>query len=898
MKFIPQIRNLGFNNESVLNIPRLAKQQQDKITAKIDTLQYERFVKNKFIKPVTDIYAMYSPYSESYRAFYPFIDFLKKTLKKGDVIVDLSNRTGWSAFLLAGLFPQQKIISCWEGNTDVLGYNGFDFWFNQAKTISNLEICFTKLNEKLPFETESARVIFGFDILHHQIQSTLIDEIFRVIQSDGFIFFPHVHLANNEPEPFFKRGGDLVHGLEYQQIFDQNTKGFSTFVYAEADLFLFQKGVFLEIQPEPSTLHYNGLVVLAPSGNSFQEKLYATDFLDQFGLEKCNAIFNYLFEINNFGQISESSDKILQEHMERHPVYRDVLNRTNDYQLNDLERKIIYWVRKGFSLKQIQSILAIDTSFYKTVLKNLESLEIIQILPVSQSALRLQIYHATQKWIEPEGDHTLPALWKSNLKLYPENIYLTDDKAEISYTYQETDQIIKHIVTSFIKANLKPGSIIMLDDGYSVVSFSIFWAAMHMGLICIPFKSSISETEVNDLVQKYEPEIVFSEKELILSNSVSNIFYDETDQNESLNHFPFWLADEPTVFESNVQESDVAVILCTSGSNGAPKGVKLNHAQLFQSAANMVEAYHWTGKDRFLALGSLESMSGLRNACIVPVKCGCSVVIADREDLHLASRIVGQISEHNITVFSGSPVLYHQLLQIKNLKQQLRSLRLVLSTGSKLSENLKTRFFETTALRIKNYYGLTETSGICIAQRLSQEASEDDCIGVPVDALIKVKSISISGEVKTGELYIYSGNISKGYYEIENAMDVDVDGWLSTKDIVSVDKNGEVYLKGRSENFIKTQRSEIIYLAQIEAIIDPLISGDYELITFVKNEAEYLGLFLISGQEDIKQTEKLILDRVNQTFGIWKVPLEFFQVDSIPRKQNGKLNKQRLLEIV
>jgi acyl-coenzyme A synthetase/AMP-(fatty) acid ligase len=892
MKFLPQIQSLRFNDESSLNIPRFASQQHEKIRSKIDPVQYERFVRNKFTKPATDIYAMYSPYSESYRAFFPFINFLRKTLKKGDVIVDLSNRTGWSAFLLAGLFPEQKIVSCWEGNTDVLGYNGFNFWINEAANIPNLEICFTKLREKLPFETDSVRVIFGFDLLHHHIRSPLSEEIFRIVTPDGFVFFPHVHLANSDPEPFFKRGGDLVHGLEYQEIFDQNSKGFSTAVYAEPQLFQFQKDIISEIQPNPETLHYNGLIALSAPENTFLEHLSAIQFLEVYGLENCNAIFNYLLEIDISGKISGTASPVLKEHMERHPVYQDVLETIVGYELNDLERKVIYWIKKGYTLQNIQVLLAIESGLYKSLLENLERLDIIQILPVHQTAIRLQIYHATQKWVEAEGHHTLPKIWCTALNLYAQNSFLKDDKADISYSYEDTDQIVKHIITSLQEQGVAHGNLILLEDCYSAVTFSIFWAAMHMGIICVPYPSSVSKSELDNLVAKYKPAMIFSEKE-VAETTVPNVFFDETYEEENINHFHGWLADSPAEFIPTVQESDIAVILSTSGSNGNPKGVKLTHAQLFQSAANMVDTYHWTENDRFLAIGSLGSMSGLRNACIVPVKCGATVVVADSEDLHLPTRLADKIAEHNITIFSGAPVLYHQLLLVKSLKQRVKSLRLALSTGSKLTERLKNDFFEITGLRIKNYYGLTETSGICIAQKLTEDSDPEHCVGFPVDALIKIK-----GEANSGELFIYSGNLSHDYFEEEHTMDLDEEGWLRTKDLVTIGKNDSICLKGRSENFIKTQRSEIIYFSHLEEVIDQSMTGNYTLLPFIKNEAEYLALFLEAGQADSKQTEKQILEKINDKFGLWTVPLAFFHIDSIPRKQNGKVDTQKLLEII
>jgi hypothetical protein len=88
---------------------------------KINSEEYELFCRNKFRKPLF-FYALFNPFNEANKAFYPFIPYLKKIFKKGDIILDVWSRTGWST-LLAGLFPEQKII--WEGDTDALGYNGF-----------------------------------------------------------------------------------------------------------------------------------------------------------------------------------------------------------------------------------------------------------------------------------------------------------------------------------------------------------------------------------------------------------------------------------------------------------------------------------------------------------------------------------------------------------------------------------------------------------------------------------------------------------------------------------------------------------------------------------------------------------------------------------------------------
>ena len=76
---------MRFYNESSLKIAKLSSKNQTKINEKINTESYELFCRNKFRKPLFDLYAMFNPFNEANKAFYPFIPYLKKQLKRGDI---------------------------------------------------------------------------------------------------------------------------------------------------------------------------------------------------------------------------------------------------------------------------------------------------------------------------------------------------------------------------------------------------------------------------------------------------------------------------------------------------------------------------------------------------------------------------------------------------------------------------------------------------------------------------------------------------------------------------------------------------------------------------------------------------------------------------------------------
>ena len=69
------------------------------------------------------------------------------------------------------------------------------------KNQPNISILFCDLNKPLPLNNESIAFSCGYDNFD---QSLLLHELFRVVKEDGAILFPHVHLTNSEPNPFFE----------------------------------------------------------------------------------------------------------------------------------------------------------------------------------------------------------------------------------------------------------------------------------------------------------------------------------------------------------------------------------------------------------------------------------------------------------------------------------------------------------------------------------------------------------------------------------------------------------------------------------------------------------------------------------------------------------------------
>jgi len=903
---IPCIEGIYFENESSLDIEEITAEIEKNIKLKLDLNVYEKFCRNKFRKPVYDIYALFAPFNEAIRAFYPFVPFLKQQLKQGDIIVDVWNRTGWSSILLASLFPEQKVISCWEGDSDVLGYNGFAYWLGSTP---NIEIRFAKPNAPFSFENSSISLVLGFDTLHRQIKSNLVPEILRILKPEGYAFFPHVHLANNQPVPYFKRGGDLIHGESYLKLFSKFTGERNAYVFSEPDLFNKSLDDSFIVHDNASTTDYNGLVSISPKGVNLNEELKAFNYFDYFQLNEGYLIVNPLLEINAQRKVNLRQDSLKSEIeylLVTHPVYVGHLNKSIEFELTEIEWQIYFWASRCKSCVFIKEKLGISDEVFKAIILRLQAIDLWQILPVKEQHVRLQHYFSWQTFITSHDAMTLSHLWKRALKSYPNQEYIFDRNEQVNYTYQEFEVIVEALAYTLQMNGCRNGNRIIVHADICLESIAIFWACMRLGLVFVPIKSDEKEGNVESILIQNQPNYIFLNKIHTLQEKWQHkaIIFDREEQVQ----IPFgcllsdWVQETALGWvEPKVEPECVAAVLYTSGSSGNAKGVVLTQSQLFQSAISFVEAYHWNSVDRYLAIGTLDQMSALRNACLITAESGSVCVIPTINETQIPTACVDALYESKITKLAANPSLLAMLLTVKDVQIKLAKVQLVLSTGSALTPSLKERFFEKMGLKIHNYYGLTETSGFCIGECIDSANVNSNSIGKAFHSLIKIvneENTSVSVDEK-GELFVYNGNISTSYLGNSPAINIDKEGWFNTGDIAIMKIDGSIELVGRKLDFIKNARSEIVYFKEIEELVrkeDEV--KDLIIIPFFENEAEKIALLVAFENQE----NESILDRIRESLqnylGTRKTPVIIKSVNTIPRKINGKISKEEILKLI
>ncbi len=402
-----------------------------KLTNKFsDTKAYESYLESKYERGVMEVYAAFQPFNESSRSIYPFIDYLQSNIEKDDLIIDTWSRTGWSALLLASLFPEQQVISLWEGDNSVLGYSGYGYWFSEKKRPKNLTIAFLAPKQNLPFKDNSIRIIHGHDIIHRRPMKSHIIDLLRVTLPTGVIMLPHIHLSNSEPTPYFQRGGQLRHGMEYKQLYSNLVKreNFTAIVLSETELFESQRPMSLNDASDGS--EYNAMIIVAPP-KLFQHPL-SENWLIQ-NIEKmrliANPILSVCFITRQISINSIGNPDQVPYLLERHQVYKRRLDSIIPKTITPLQRDILMYASTKTTLISISEILNLEISKTIEAIVDLTKNEIVTLLPVSAKTITLQNFHANQHKIINEN---FVQSIENSLKLIPNKNIITLDNEPVT----------------------------------------------------------------------------------------------------------------------------------------------------------------------------------------------------------------------------------------------------------------------------------------------------------------------------------------------------------------------------------------------------------------------------------------------------------------------------------
>lgn len=875
-------------------------------------LEYAHFVEQKWRRPHRDAYAAFQPFNESTRAFYPLVPLLRERLQPGDYILDTWCRTGWSGELLAALFPEQRVVSIWEGNQGVLSYRAFRYWLDRDRRAGNLEILFHDVNQPFPFKSQSFAAVVGLDTLHRYDADNLVAECQRICRDDGPVLFPHVHLTNSEPDPWFDRGCRQEHGQFWNEYLNQAAENTTRSVLIESEMALFTSSANAVVANNPQTSHYNALAGLIPRE---WEGAPLSSIDDQFSVHSNSYIMiNPLLDIDlnrlRVGLRTNDADGMTEHMLLRHPGYGEFLSRRLCAEIDADQARVLYWASKAMPLGYIAEQLNLTTGEIQQILAPLVAADIALILPVSTGMAHLNHYYANQLVAVLPDEQNLAALWKKAVRDYGDDIYVVSIEDELELTYAELNQLVEITAGRLLAQLPQAGAPVCVAAEPKLETVLLFWAAQLVGSPFAAIDPGWPVSRIAEIIQQHDFELLFIDtdipRDVVLPKNTTVISL----ESESVSagryvQFEDWLEDETAVSlpEAEPLRGSAAVILFTSGTTGVPKGVALAHQAVWQSAVSFAHYYEWSRDDVYLGLGHYATMSGLRNPLVATATVGCRFLIPDACGRSGVLEAVSMMGNQGATIMGVVPAF---LTRLASLAQRLEptmfaSLRLFLCTAANLQPSVVDLVEGALGVTVSNYYGLTETCGACIFMPREKPSETANYIGKPFDAIAQIVTGDgrVAHDNEPGELRIYSGNLMTAYLnEPSRSSEILRDGWLYTGDICRRSTDGVIELRGRKRDVIKASSGTLIYLAEVEqCLCGQSGTSDLAVVGFVDDHGDdQLACFLEAIDETAADS---LLAQFNALLRMSLSPdhqlSTVIHVESLPRGANEKILKGELV---
>jgi len=859
---------------------------------------YEDFLHLKSERQLFDSYAFFQPFNESSRALLAVVKPLREQLSKGDIILDTWSRTGWMGEWLASLFPEQEIISIWEGNSNVLGYKGFAHWLPESERSKNLSIIFTHPDNPLPLATNSIQLTIGLDSLHRYSQNSFLAECRRVTKDEGVLFFPHIHLTNSEPEPFFERGCHQIHGKEWRALLEvlYSDSTHTGFVFSENKLF--DCGDNFIIEDDCNTAHYNGAVLIAPkTWNGRKVKTEHNRPIRNMDRLILNPILNIDLTQSQISLASQTEQVVVSELLARHPIYQKRVNKVLGNELSDLECKIIFYADKALTIENIASILDLSVEQVCLAADRLYQREVLFPAAVSMPMALLQNYYGNLRY-RKSSCANFSKLWQELGHRYQARpIIETEDGIE--YDWDSTSKLVE-ATANWLTTTTLPSDRVLICTETCPELLIVVWACWLSDRVPAPVDASLPSTVIQEIIDRISPEIIFSTQSL----SSPHFSFDSLASDDS--HSPLFSDQiEPYIDREfstpiNSDPQSGALLLFTSGSTGHPKAVLLNQIGLLHSAQELVQHFSWKPGNRLLSLGPAHTMSGLRNPALAALISGSSIIIPDAKIMH-AGRLFHLLKEQQVSHLATVPALLQQLMASKNrlLDESIPThLQQIICTGQSIPEPVRYQVSDWLKSPIYSYYGLTETGGICLADIL--DVNQQGNLGFPSGAISQIvdSENNVLQKGEHGQLRIYSPANMLSYWEPSTISSVELhDGWIYTGDTVELMNDGSLNYIGRTDDQVKNHFGEVVYLQQVESAVSLISEIQDNCCIGLKDQeslAEKIILFLVTQGDTSPHLQNQVYAEIDSVLGPKKRPDDIVFIPEIQRLSNGKVNRSAI----
>ncbi|MFY1691945.1 acyl-CoA synthetase [Plantactinospora sp. WMMB782] len=333
-----------------------------------------------------------------------------------------------------------------------------------------------------------------------------------------------------------------------------------------------------------------------------------------------------------------------------------------------------------------------------------------------------------------------------------------------------------------------------------------------------------------------------------------------------------------------------ALILYTSGTTGAPKGVLLTRDAIAHDLDALAQAWAWSPDDILVHGLPLYHVHGLVLGVLGALRVGCRLVHTGRPQPERYAAAGG-------TLLFGVPTVWSRIADDPSSARELASARLLVSGSAPLPEPVFARLAGLTGHRPVERYGMTETL-ITVSTRVDGDRPPGH-VGLPLPG-VRTRLVDDAGAVlpadgeSIGELQVRGPTLFAGYLGMPEATAAahTPDGWFRTGDVATVRPDGQHRIVGRASTDLIKSGGYRIGAGEVENML--LAHPGVREAAVVGAPHPDLGQEVVAYVVGDGVTAQALIDFVATGLSRHKRPRRVHLVEALPRNAMGKVQKRQL----
>jgi fatty-acyl-CoA synthase len=357
-------------------------------------------------------------------------------------------------------------------------------------------------------------------------------------------------------------------------------------------------------------------------------------------------------------------------------------------------------------------------------------------------------------------------------------------------------------------------------------------------------------------------------------------------------------ADDRTLPPPN--PDDVAQLVFTSGTTGAPKGAMLTHRGLSNAARFSGARFGIGPGDVYVNTLPLYHVGGQAVTFMVVQALASSVLLAQFDAELLLELLECERGTHT----AGVPTMFRDVIAHPTFDQRdLSALRALTSGGALVPVEMIRHLERSLDVNTTIIFGQTETCGY-ISQTFPDDDPDDKAMTVGrllphLEGRVVDPERSVVEPVgAVGELQVRGSGVMAGYFDEPEAtaLAIDPDGWLHTGDLVTMDERGYLRVVGRLKDMIVSGGTNV-YPAEIEAVIAAHPSvADVAVIGRPDDRWGEAVVAVVRPAPGVAVDAQMLEEFARERLAPYKVPKQWVFTDELPMTASGKVQRFLLHE--